>query len=568
MTDLALKSPKIDKKLYIIIGVSLLTVYICLYIIINCPTEDISFNSEPVVKWNENWNVTFQDGSIKAISLPFVLPENSKEIVTITKSLPEKDAEEMSICMRAPFQKIIAYVDGKIIYKYGFDNNKYPKKNIGAAWALFRLPNDCEGKELRLDIYSQCDRYLYDINDVYMGDKSAVLFSIFHEYSFNLIMVMILFTSAIIMFILHFFTNTGFDRDYSLIYLSLFSILSGIWILGESKTLQFFIGNQFLIYNIAFFAFFLFPLPMTVYIDTCYKRHHPRFANILFYLFLANFTICIILGMTGICNFVSMILPSQVLMTISILITLVSLFYESVKFKNKEAFEILVGFGIFSFFGLCDLYLSIKKNYSNVSKFTAIGLLLFVIYTLTLTLAKIYKINKAGTESYYYKCLAYIDPLTKGNNRTAFTHDVDKYFSESESTWLFIFDLNNLKRINDCAGHNMGDDAIKRVFSSISDSFAPKGTAYRMGGDEFAVILPQSSKDEVENMIELLRKRIDEENSKVEYLLSVACGYEMYDKERFRKFDDFFSCVDNIMYKNKREYKMSKMESGDGSEKI
>ncbi|MEG1971702.1 MAG: diguanylate cyclase [Oscillospiraceae bacterium] len=556
MIDPFSENIKFDKKFYIAVEAVVVTVLLFLFVMARYPSSDISFNSEPVIPWNDNWKLTLQDGTSEIVSLPSSIPKFSEKLVTITKNLPEEAQDAQTVCVRSSLQKVRAYLDGEVLYEYGFDSNKYPGVNIGSAWVIFRIPQGNCGKELRLDFYSNSDDYAIKINSVYLSTKSAILFNILREYGFNFLIVIFLFTSAIIMLILHFFANTGMYKEYSLVYLSLFSFLVGIWILGESKTLQFFTGNQFLICNIAFFAFYLFPLPMTIYIDSCYQRHHPRFANIFFYLFLINFAISGTLGMMEKHDFMDLLLPCQILIVLFIITTICALIYEAVKFKNKEALEILFGFGIVSAFAACDFYLFFKKSFLNTSKFAAVGLLIYIIYMLTITLIKIYKINKEGMKSHYYKVLAFVDPLTQGNNRTAFMRDAEKYFRMGKTPKLVIFDLNNLKAINDTLGHNSGDDAIKRAFSCISDIFSLKGIAYRMGGDEFAVILPQCSEIEMDGMIKRLMEKIEEENSKLEYLLSVAFGYDKYDFEKYENFDEFFSHVDNLMYENKRKFKL------------
>lgn len=88
--------------------------------------------------------------------------------------------------------------------------------------------------------------------------------------------------------------------------------------------------------------------------------------------------------------------------------------------------------------------------------------------------------------------LAYTDALTGLTNRAKYNKDLENV---PKSGWsLLLIDIDNLKSVNDTFGHNAGDDLIAAVAARIADSVATL-RAYRIGGDEFAVILDDAAID-------------------------------------------------------------------------
>lgn len=122
--------------------------------------------------------------------------------------------------------------------------------------------------------------------------------------------------------------------------------------------------------------------------------------------------------------------------------------------------------------------------------------------------------------------IAKTDGLTGLNNRLAFDNclkDIDNDADLSKDWFMLMIDLNGLKNTNDTYGHEAGDTLITGTSKVISDVYGDNGQCFRIGGDEFVVII--DSKPEL--MTELrakLKCRIDEYNSSEKYKLSMAIG--------------------------------------------
>jgi len=112
--------------------------------------------------------------------------------------------------------------------------------------------------------------------------------------------------------------------------------------------------------------------------------------------------------------------------------------------------------------------------------------------------------------------LSNTDQLTSIPNRTIFENTLQNSVKKlsQERFCLALFDLDNLKIINDNLGHDQGDHALRTIANIAEEQFADTGLVSRVGGDEFAVIIFKSV-DEAKIILEKYRTTV-EENSELE----------------------------------------------------
>jgi two-component system, cell cycle response regulator len=95
--------------------------------------------------------------------------------------------------------------------------------------------------------------------------------------------------------------------------------------------------------------------------------------------------------------------------------------------------------------------------------------------------------------------LALTDPLTGLGNRRQLMEDLKRACSlgkVSEPWQLVLYDLNGFKRYNDTYGHPAGDALLVRLSDKLAAMVTTHGTAYRMGGDEFCVLIRAAAADD------------------------------------------------------------------------
>lgn len=142
------------------------------------------------------------------------------------------------------------------------------------------------------------------------------------------------------------------------------------------------------------------------------------------------------------------------------------------------------------------------------------------------------------------------DIQTQIKNRTAFDKEMLRNFERNNVT-LFVFDLNNLKNINDQYGHIEGDMLIKSSATLLNICFSEIGEVFRIGGDEFCAICEALSDDDAEIALLRLKHLIDDYNDKITNKLVMAHGYAHYDYRSGETIYEALSRADDFMYAHK-----------------
>lgn len=147
--------------------------------------------------------------------------------------------------------------------------------------------------------------------------------------------------------------------------------------------------------------------------------------------------------------------------------------------------------------------------------------------------------------------LAEIDEMTGVFNRNKYLSMTSEGYKQEDKIAVIFWDINYLKRVNDTLGHEQGDVLIKAIAGAIRKVANQFDQAYRIGGDEFVMIMRGGDKETVEKKI----KEWEEEIAKIDNIgnvpVSAACGYA------YGKGEDLESIIhdaDQMMYENKRKF--------------
>ncbi|MCI9501077.1 MAG: GGDEF domain-containing protein [Hungatella sp.] len=160
---------------------------------------------------------------------------------------------------------------------------------------------------------------------------------------------------------------------------------------------------------------------------------------------------------------------------------------------------------------------------------------------LALTYNDIYEVNAANEVLLRHK--AEHDPLTGVINRGAFEQMREVLKASTDPLAFLIIDVDKFKLINDCYGHEIGDQILKKVAKHLSDTFRAQDYVARIGGDEFAVIMTNSTRElqpviqnKVESMNQFLKKP-DDGLPPISLSIGIAFSDKGFPEELYRQAD-------------------------------
>lgn len=148
----------------------------------------------------------------------------------------------------------------------------------------------------------------------------------------------------------------------------------------------------------------------------------------------------------------------------------------------------------------------------------------------------------------YCKVILQVDALTHLLNRRCYETSIGSLNSDA---LLLYFDVNKFKQVNDTYGHSAGDICLKKIAAQLQNVYGKYGNCYRIGGDEFCVILNKNF-DGVEVLNNNFKKAINQEQENDERMPDVAIGFAFFD-EKNSHIQTVIEKADAMMYKNKHE---------------
>ena len=154
---------------------------------------------------------------------------------------------------------------------------------------------------------------------------------------------------------------------------------------------------------------------------------------------------------------------------------------------------------------------------------------------------------------------AFIDAHTGLPNKNACNELLNKKDIITDPTACIMFDLNNLKIVNDAMGHSAGDQLIMNFAKLLRSVIPEKDFVGRYGGDEFMVVIYNTSKTEIEDILKQLSREKDRLNSSGNNMpIDYACGWAISDADSECTIQMLLDKADYYMYENKQAYKKSK----------
>jgi len=123
----------------------------------------------------------------------------------------------------------------------------------------------------------------------------------------------------------------------------------------------------------------------------------------------------------------------------------------------------------------------------------------------------------------------------------------------SQEFTVCYIDINGLKTVNDNFGHSVGDDLIKTSCDIIKRNIDTEDVLFRLGGDEFIIVLLGKNKEEVEEIWEKIKRNLHSFNlsGQKPFDLSASHGLSYYKPGTLTTVDEILDAADQTMYEEK-----------------
>lgn len=488
----------------------------------------------------------YADGYGK-IEFPFSFDAKAGETVHLYGTLPANISQNSGFMFQSLYCKSEVYVDGVKVFSYGGRQPLNVGKMTGNIRLICPLQPHYKGRPIDVYITPYYNQHT-DLSGFTYGNMDALKLKVLQENIFRFCMVITLLTMMIFGLVLTLYQLNDPKRANLKMfkYFTLLVLLTSLWLICSSDLPQYMTNANEAISLISFLCLACIGIPYMGFCGEVLKTGQKLFSVMQ----IAGYALPLI-NMTGFC--LRLFDPLEVLILSHLYIavaTVLSLIYGIRNFRDGiESKLLLLGVVIVLLSagaGMVFFYIAPSQSYAGT--IVGIGMMAFVatLFALVLYRQIFYIREKKDNES--YQKLAFTDVPTRLRNRVGF----DRFFDEMNKEkmmgmefFLYLFDIDDLKRINVEMGHEEGDSYVLGTADCLDKTFGNTGDVFRLGSDEFAAVI-LGAKKVPEKIMHEFEANIEYYNSVNKKNLSVSkawckrtyTGQKNFRQELYRMADE------------------------------
>ena len=324
------------------------------------------------------------DGSEEQIVAPGNYEVAAGEVMVITTILPE-DYNKNTIEIRGSQQTVRFYIDGELRAEYDTKDSRPFGSESASRYVFCNTSQADAGKELRIELRSNYERYSGMVNEILCGDKVDIWIYIFSKYGLESINALFILFVGIVTVIFSVALSIAYRFRINLIYLGWSIILGALWILVESRLRQLVVPNVSVLTSVGFEVAMLCPVPVLFYVDSVQKGRYKKFFCIIEGIAILNLLVSVILQVTETADYMDTLSVSVAVLIITFLSVLVTFFLDYRKGKIKEYLLSVIGL-VVAMIGAAVEVASIYWVMNTAGLFLGIGLLILLFFTIIKTI--------------------------------------------------------------------------------------------------------------------------------------------------------------------------------------
>ena len=510
----------------------------------------------------DGWTVTFdKDVRHTDLSLPTVLADEDHPglSVVLSNTIPENLVRPYSLMFRTSQKRVEVLLDGQSIYSYDAQIDARKVKVIGYINHAVWLPEVSEGKLLEIHLVSQDSRSGMLLYDVYIGSRVSQLVALLRYDGLSLLFgsLMLLLSLTVFLFSLTLFRKMDIQQ-HAFAFAGI-ECCAGLWVICGSMSTQLLVHNQLFLLVGGMIALYFLPVFVTRFVNGMYALKESRIFSRVAWLFPIWFVLISMFQLFGLTDYHVWFIPAAFALRIYFL-TLVGFSIKAYVQGNRPVGQFLVAFVCLLISITGELILLLMPSPSLLNALVLnLGISAFGLVLLRQMLIRIMRYIKIRGKEEYLVSLARTDALTGVANRTAFEEHLGRL---REQFWtgplaIMVFDVNDLKELNDLRGHAVGDMVLRTIAEELTVMFKDIGTIYRIGGDEFVMISERCECTQYEQVLSTLQSEGSCHTVGGE-LVNVAWGDAVWHrKAAYPSVDALFAEADDQMYQRKVRMKRS-----------
>lgn len=487
-------------------------------------------------------------------------------ILSIYHRLPDMKGDE-SLVYRSKDVYTKLLVDDTVVYETNVYDSKFYNRSPGNLWNVAKFHADSSGRLVEMQIYMVYDTNAVTVDSTLWGDKTDIILTFCKEKIFGVAVSLLMLIIGLVLIAFDLMPAYIHARKrHGMVWLGLYAALIGVWSLIETNAVQFFVDDMRILQLIDNMIMIVGSMPLLLYLNCEYQIFKFRFMRLFCYADAAYILVSATMQLSG-GNDLHGLLPGAMLTMVVSCVTL--LVWVVFRLKNMvKGHQPILNY-VLQLSGLCSLWISAllemmrysQSDHMDRAGYLRVGMLVFIICLAVSSQLETYRLFENGLKFDIISSLAYSDGLTGLGNRTAYLEQLEAYASGEmgiSKLGIVFLDVNNLKKVNDNQGHEKGDELITVAARIISDSFGKLGKSYRIGGDEFCVLMTGLGlQDMYERGLLEFQKLVDEANKAkwYTYEIQIANGFSICDMIERQKIDEAVMAADGAMYANKKMLK-------------
>lgn len=342
--------------------------------------------------FNQGWTVSGDETGEK-IELPWIVPSEYGDRITIVNTLPRLINNGMSLMVRSTMEDVYVYVDGKLRSEYSTESMDHMSYYIPSAYLVTTLYSSDSGKEIRVVVRLKTNRI---INEMSISYGNNVWFSVLRKGLWVNISAIIVCALGAVLFVTSLFFGNSF-RVGATKNLGLLMMNITLWVLSESTLRQFIFQRPSLSRYFSYFLVELIGALSCMYFDEVQHRiYHKRYL-VLEGLVMGQIIMNILLTLGGIFDLYQTMAVSQVLNLICAVVSFINIITD-IRTKRVRDYHITaVGMLFFIFSAVIEFISYHQGKFNSFGARICTGLLILMAATVIQTLydeIKFYKINE------------------------------------------------------------------------------------------------------------------------------------------------------------------------------